>query len=120
MLDNLIENALRYSPAGGRVTIGWRSDGRRVRIAVDDEGPGIDEDESERVFERFYRGSASGGQDGTGLGLNVVEALARRWDGEASLSNRANGGARAEIILPAHSSLPAADPQLDEALPGRG
>ena len=91
-----------------------------MRIAVDDEGPGIDEDERERVFERFYRGSASGGQDGTGLGLNVVEALARRWDGEASLSNRANGGGRAEIILPAHSSLPAADPQLDEALPGRG
>jgi signal transduction histidine kinase len=120
MLDNLIENALRYSPAGGRVTVGWRSDGRRVRIAVDDEGPGIDEDERERVFERFYRGSASGGQDGTGLGLNVVEALAKRWDGEASLSNRRGGGARAEVVLPAHSSLPAADPQLDEALPGAG
>ena len=109
MLDNLIENALRYSPAGGRVTIGWRSDGRRVRIGVDDEGPGIEADESERVFERFYRGSASGGQDGTGLGLNVVEALAKRWDGEASLTNRPEGGARAEIVLPAHSSLPAAD-----------
>jgi two-component system, OmpR family, sensor kinase len=120
MLDNLIENALSYSPAGGSVTIGWRSDDRHVRIAVDDEGPGIEEDESERVFERFYRGSASGGQDGTGLGLNVVEALAKRWDGEASLSNRRGGGARAEIVLPAHSSLPAADPQLDEALPGRG
>ena len=121
MLDNLIENALRYSPAGGRVSIGWRSDGRRVRIGVEDEGPGIDEDESERVFERFYRGSAShGGEDGTGLGLNVVEALARRWDGEATLTNRPEGGARAEIVLPAHSSLPAADPQLDEALPRRG
>jgi two-component system, OmpR family, sensor kinase len=121
LLDNLIENALRYSPAGGRVSIGWRSDGRRVRIGVEDEGPGIDEDESERVFERFYRGSASrGGEDGTGLGLNVVEALARRWDGEATLTNRPEGGARAEIVLPAHSSLPAADPQLDEALPRRG
>jgi two-component system, OmpR family, sensor kinase len=121
MVDNLIENALRYSPAGGRVTIGWRADGTRVRIAVEDEGPGIDESERERVFERFYRGSASrGGEDGTGLGLNVVEALAGRWGGEASLTNRPGGGARAEIVLPAHSSLPAADPQLDEALPGRG
>jgi two-component system, OmpR family, sensor kinase len=121
MLDNLIENALRYSPGGRSVTIGWEADGRRVRIAVEDEGPGIDEAEGERVFERFYRGSASrGGGKGTGLGLNVVEALARRWEGEASLTNRAGGGARAEIVLPAHSSLPAADPQLDEALPGRG
>jgi signal transduction histidine kinase len=82
MLDNLIENALRYSPAGGRVTIGWRSDGRRVRIGVEDEGPGIETEESERVFERFYRGSASGGQDGTGLGpqrgRGTREALGRR------------------------------------------
>jgi signal transduction histidine kinase len=121
MLDNLIENALRYSRAGGRVTIGWRADGKRVRIGVEDEGRGIDESERERVFERFYRGSASRGrEEGTGLGLNVVEALAGRWGGEASLSNRAGGGARAEIVLPAHSSLPAPDPQLDEALPGRG
>ena len=121
MLDNLIENALHYSPARTRVTIGWRNESRRVRIAVLDEGPGIDETEDERVFERFYRGSASqGGAPGTGLGLNVVEALARRWDGKATLSNRPEGGARAEIVLPAHSFLPAADPQLDEALPGRG
>jgi two-component system, OmpR family, sensor kinase len=121
MLDNLIENALRYLRAGGRVTIGWRADGKRVRIGVEDEGRGIDESERERVFERFYRGSASRGrEEGTGLGLNVVEALAGRWGGEASLSNRAGGGARAEIVLPAHSSLPAPDPQLDEALPGRG
>jgi two-component system, OmpR family, sensor kinase len=121
MLDNLIENAMRYSPAGGRVTIGWVHDGKLVRIGVEDEGPGIDESERERVFERFYRGSASrGGEDGTGLGLNVVEALARRWDGEASLTNRPEGGARAEIVLPAHSSLPTPDPELDGALPGRG
>jgi signal transduction histidine kinase len=80
MLDNLIENALRYSRAGGRVTIGWRADGKRVRIGVEDEGRGIDESERERVFERFYRGSASRGrEEGTGLGLNVVEALAGRW-----------------------------------------
>ena len=78
MLDNLIENALHYSPARTRVTIGWRVEGGRVRIAVADEGPGIDESEREQVFERFYRGSASrDGAPGTGLGLNVVEALAQ-------------------------------------------
>ncbi len=99
MLDNLIENALHYSPAGTRVTVGWRTEARRVRIAVSDEGPGIDEAERDQVFERFYRGSASqGGAPGTGLGLNVVEALAKRWDGEATLANRPEGGARAEIV----------------------
>ena len=91
MLDNLIENALHYSPAGTRVTIGWRTEGRQVRIGVTDEGPGIDEDEREQVFERFYRGSASGGAPGTGLGLNVVEALAKRWDGEATLTQPGRG-----------------------------
>ena len=121
MLDNLIENALHYSPSGTHVVVGWRAEGRRVRIAVADEGPGIEESERERIFERFYRGSAShAGAPGTGLGLNVVEALAKRWNGEASLTNRPGGGARAEIVLPGHSSLPTPDPQLDEALPRRG
>jgi two-component system, OmpR family, sensor kinase len=79
ILDNLTENALNYSPPGTAVTLTWASDGERVRIAVLDEGPGLDTDESERVFQRFYRGSASrGGAAGTGLGLAVVESLAAR------------------------------------------
>jgi two-component system, OmpR family, sensor kinase len=119
MLDNLIENALNYSPAGTTVTIEVAGDPRWARLAVLDEGPGIAADEGERVFERFYRGSGSTGTDGTGLGLAVVDALARRWGGEASLANRAPGGARAEVRLPA-KALPTPDLQLDEALPGGG
>ena len=119
MLDNLIENALNYSPAGTTVTIEVGADPRWARLAVLDEGPGIAADEGERLFERFYRGSGSTGTEGTGLGLAVVDALARRWGGEASLANREPAGARAEVRLPA-AGLPTPDRQLDEALPGAG
>ena len=72
-----------------------------------DEGPGLDSGDSERVFQRFYRGSASrGGASGTGLGLAVVEALANRWGGEVSLTNRPEGGARAEVALAAVRANP--------------
>ena len=121
MLDNLIENALNYSPPETVVAIGWRTGGDRVHIEVADQGPGIDEAERARLFERFYRGEASrGGAAGTGLGLSVVEALATRWDGRAQLGNRAEGGALAELVLPAYRALPTPDPSLERALPGRG
>jgi two-component system, OmpR family, sensor kinase len=121
MLDNLIENALNYSPPGTEVTIGWRAEGPRVRIAVRDQGPGIEQHERDRLFERFYRGEAGRrGAAGTGLGLSVVEALANRWEGDAQLSNRPEGGALAELVLPAQHALPRPDPQLEQALHGRG
>jgi two-component system, OmpR family, sensor kinase len=120
ILDNLVENALQYSPRGTAVTIEWGG-GDVARLAVLDEGPGVDPEERERVFERFYRGGASGGTAGTGLGLSVVEALARRWGGEVSLENRPEGGARVEVRLPLHpEGLPKPGPELDEALPRRG
>lgn len=76
------------------------------------------------MFERFFRGSAAGAHaSGSGLGLAIVRALAERWGGAVSIANRADGGARAEVWLPAgprKRSLPSPDPELDEALPGRG
>jgi signal transduction histidine kinase len=121
ILDNLTENALNYSPPGTAVTLTWASDGKSVRLAVLDEGPGLDPDESERVFQRFYRGSASqGGIAGTGLGLAVVESLAARWGGEVTLANRPEGGARAEVTLEAVRALPRAEAPFDESLPRPG
>jgi signal transduction histidine kinase len=120
ILDNLTENALNYSPPGTAVTLTWQSDGQTARIAVLDEGPGLDSDEGDRVFQRFYRGSASrGGASGTGLGLAVVEALAARWGGEVTLANRPEGGARAEVALEAVRALRRPDAELDESLPRR-
>ena len=98
MLDNLIENALNYSPLATTVTIEW---GPAGRLAVLDEGPGLDPEERERVFERFYRGRASANAAaGTGLGLSVVETLAGRWEGSVRLGDRASGGTAAEVVLP--------------------
>jgi signal transduction histidine kinase len=95
VLDNLIENALVYSPPGTRVTIEWRPDGR---LAVLDEGRGIQPGDERRLFDRFQRGRTD--RAGSGLGLAIVETLARRWGGSATIRNRASGGARAEVVLP--------------------
>ena len=67
-----------------------------------DRGPGLGEGEADHVFDRFYRGRSSqgGSVPGTGLGLAIVETLARRWGGSATLVNRPDGGARAEVRFP--------------------
>jgi signal transduction histidine kinase len=122
ILDNLVENALNYSPADTAVAIEWGVEGESAWVAVLDEGPGIDPGERERIFERFYRGAASrAGVAGTGLGLSVVEALARRWEGSVSLEERPEGGTRAELRLPlaGAGAEPIPDPELDDALPER-
>jgi two-component system, OmpR family, sensor kinase len=116
VLDNLIENALNYSP-GGIVTVECGRDGQEVYLAVLDDGPGLEPGEEARIFERFTRGSGGRSSPGTGLGLALVATLARRWGGKAKIANRPEGGARAEIRLPA--ALPTPNRDLDEALPGR-
>jgi two-component system, OmpR family, sensor kinase len=100
VVDNLVENALNYSPIASTVTIEWGADGESAWLAVLDQGPGIGPEERERVFERFFRGEASRDSDGTGLGLSVVEALAERWGGSVRLEDRPEGGTRCEVRLP--------------------
>ena len=116
VLDNLIENALHYSPEGSTVTIEFGRDGADAYLAVLDDGPGVAPGEEEAVFERFGRGSASKSSSGTGLGLAIVQTLAQRWGGQASLRARPEGGTRAEIRLPAGDALPTPNPDLDEPL----
>ena len=124
VLDNLIENAIEYSPADTVIEIEARLDQEAASIAVSDQGPGLPAGEDERVFERFFRGRAAGSRgDGSGLGLAIVRALAERWGGTASISNRPQGGARAEVRLPgvaAEVALPSPDRELDKALLGPG
>ena len=100
VVDNLVENALNYSPIASTVTIEWGADRGSAWLAVLDQGPGIGPDERERVFERFFRGEASRDSEGTGLGLSVVEALAGRWGGSVRLEDRPEGGTRCEVRLP--------------------
>ncbi|HVM17915.1 MAG TPA: HAMP domain-containing sensor histidine kinase [Gaiellaceae bacterium] len=101
VLDNLVENALLYSPAGSTVTIEWSDRGDAVALAVLDEGLGVAGDDAERLFARFERGTAGSSSPGTGLGLAIVRTLAQRWGGDATLTDRPGGGARAEVTLPA-------------------
>jgi signal transduction histidine kinase len=96
-IDALLENALHYSPAHTTVTVSCRD----ASIEVRDEGAGLEPGEEEQVFERFRRGSAgTSGPKGSGLGLPIARALARRWGGEVTLVPRADGGASATIALP--------------------
>jgi signal transduction histidine kinase len=110
VLDNLVENALLYAPAGTTVTLTWGADRERAFVAVADEGPGIAPGEEEAVFERFRRGSAAAGVPGTGLGLAIVRALARRWGGSAAISPRPEGGTRVEVRFPGETRRTAQRP----------
>ncbi len=99
ILDNLIENAIRYSPTGAQITVGTEPGA----LVVADTGPGIPPEERERVFERFYRGA--GGRTtgpGTGLGLAIVAELAERWGGRVELLD--GPGTRVRASFPADSS----------------
>jgi two-component system OmpR family sensor kinase len=90
LLGNLINNAIRHTPPGGRVDVVLRRAGERVGFEVVDSGSGIPEPELERVFDRFYRGEESKG-DGSGLGLAIVTRIAERH--QLGLSLRNNVGA---------------------------
>jgi signal transduction histidine kinase len=103
MLDALLDNAVRYTPAGGRVGFEARQEGAAVVLEVVDSGPGIKAEERTQVFERFYRGSAASqsGQRGSGLGLSVVQALAASEGARVELDEAPGGGARVRLRYPA-------------------
>lgn len=99
MLGNLIDNALRYIPAGGRVDVAVTVAAGRALLTVSDNGPGIPEAERERVFQRFHR--LSGGDiPGSGLGLAIVRQVVDAHQGEIDLAEHPGGGLEARIRLP--------------------
>lgn len=93
VVDNLIENAIRYTPSGTEIHVGASAVDGRARLLVRDTGPGIPDEERDRVFERFYRG-ANGRHagPGTGLGLAIVSELVHRWGGRIQLADDVRGG----------------------------
>lgn len=101
-LINLVDNACKFTPPGGEVRVAVERDGDRVRIAVSDTGPGLTPEESERAFDRFYRGaSARGSSEGFGLGLPLARDIARALGGDLRADRPEPGGARFLIDLPA-------------------
>ena len=100
MLNNLLDNAVRYTQPGGQVTVRVEEGPRATTLTVEDNGPGIPESERERVFERFHRVLGSGA-DGCGLGLAIVREIALSHGGNAAIASGANGsGTVARINLP--------------------
>jgi two-component system, OmpR family, sensor histidine kinase TctE len=91
MLNNLVDNALRYTPHGGRVTVRVAGGGGRVFLEVEDSGPGIPEGERELVFERFYRVLGTG-VDGSGLGLPIVREIADQHGASIEIDDAVPGG----------------------------
>lgn len=101
MLDALLDNALRYTPRGGRVELVARAAGERVRLEVRDTGLGIRPEERELVFERFTRGSAAAtsGAPGSGLGLALVRALAEAEGASVAVEENPGGGTIVRLEL---------------------
>jgi signal transduction histidine kinase len=96
----LVDNAIRHSPADGRVAVQVRADGRGAALVVEDDGPGIRPEDLPHVFERFYRAQGAPG-GGTGLGLAIASWIVNRHGGQIEVANRTEGGARFVVHLPA-------------------
>jgi signal transduction histidine kinase len=96
---NLVDNAVKFSPDNGTVRLSAALDGRRIRLTVTDQGPGIPEEDRARATERFYRGDTARGTPGTGLGLALVQAVAYLHGGVLRLED-ARPGLRAVLDLP--------------------
>jgi len=101
VVNNLIDNALKYTPPGGGVVLAVRREAGRVVLTVTDNGPGIAPGEREAVFRRLYRSDASRSQRGLGLGLSMVKAIVEAHGGDVSAGEAPGGGARLTVRLPA-------------------
>jgi signal transduction histidine kinase len=101
VMNNLIGNAIKYSPPGGTVTVRTKHDDDFLLIGIRDEGIGIPEDEQRHLFERFYRGSAEGGNiKGLGLGLYVTQRIVDAHGGSVGLQSKQGEGSEFYFTLP--------------------
>ena len=97
LFDNLIENAVRYTPGGGTVDVSLHRAGNQAVVEVADTGCGVSESELPRLFERFFR-AAPPDVPGTGLGLSIAAAIAKRHDLRIDIENRDGGGLIARVV----------------------
>jgi len=108
LLVNLIDNAIAHTPCGGTIEVGSRIEGTRLRLWVEDSGPGIPPGDRERIFDRFYR--VDTGRDrasgGAGLGLSICRAIVEAHGGTISAGASDLGGARFDVLLPARVPAP--------------
>lgn len=103
VMRNLISNAISFSPPDGTIRLGAQQDGGRIRIHVEDDGPGVPDNKLEAIFERFYSERPEGEKFGThsGLGLSISKQIVEAHGGRLTAANRPQGGARFTVDLPA-------------------
>ena len=99
LINTLVDNALRYTPTGGRVDLALAQEQGEAMLTVSDNGPGIPEQERERVFERFHR-LAGADISGSGLGLAIVREIVHQHHGEVQLADTLGGGLTVQVRLP--------------------
>jgi signal transduction histidine kinase len=102
LLDNLLDNAIKFTPAGGVITLQIQQKGAQVALQVSDTGVGIPPDQLERIFERFYQvnGSIWRRYGGMGLGLALVREIARTYGGQVSVESQVGEGSTFTVLLP--------------------
>jgi two-component system, OmpR family, phosphate regulon sensor histidine kinase PhoR len=102
ILDNLVANAIQYTPRGGRVIVRWRGEGNGAVIEVEDTGVGISPRDQARIFERFYRVDKARSRElgGTGLGLAIVKHLTQAFAGQVSVQSELGQGSVFRVWLP--------------------
>ncbi len=100
IVANLLTNASKFTPTGGAVTVTVDTDGQLARLEVADTGPGISDDELPHVFERLWRGAASDGSAGSGVGLAIVAELVRAHNGQVHATSELGSGATFTVLLP--------------------
>ena len=114
ILDNLLDNAVKYTPEGGRVSVRWRREGPDVCLEVSDTGIGIPASDLPRIFERFYRVDKARSREmgGTGLGLSIVKHLTQAMHGSVRAASRPGQGTTFTVCLPCADGPPANSPSL--------
>jgi PAS domain S-box-containing protein len=117
VLMNLLGNAVKFTPNGGRIEVAARADGAKIRVEVRDNGPGIPVEEQRRIFEAFYRLRESGKKtEGTGLGLAITQRLIELHGGELSLQSDVGQGSCFYFSLPAARSAEESSPRKTESV----
>ena len=122
-VENLVSNAIKFTPAGGRVDVEVTADDEAAVVVVRDTGPGISAEDRERVFDRFFRAEGTEGVPGAGLGLAIVKAIAEAHGGTVSLESAPGEGAAFALRLPRHSpaaAAPGLEPEPVLAAAARG
>lgn len=100
LIHNLLQNALVHTPASTSVDVVVERSGSQTILRVRDQGPGLDADQARRVFDRFYRGTSSGPESGSGLGLFIVATVAKSLGGHVSVDTAPGKGASFIVVLP--------------------